>query len=179
MEIFIIAVLIGLIPASIASRKGRSFGLWWLFGALLFIIALPASLLIRGKDREEKPMGNSKPGSNRALVWIIFLAVAGVVIFMLMEIEREQLGISATPQQQPVVTMHEYQRIQNGMSYRQVVSIIGQEGEEISRNFIEGAPGVMEDIETVMYQWQNTGGSNMNAMFQNDKLMQKAQFGLR
>jgi len=47
MEILIIAVLIGLIPAAIARSKGRSFGLWWLFGAALFIVALPAALLIK------------------------------------------------------------------------------------------------------------------------------------
>lgn len=37
----------------------------------------------------------------------------------------------------------------------------------------------MASIETVMYQWVNRNGSNMNAMFQNNKLVQKAQFGLK
>jgi hypothetical protein len=78
-----------------------------------------------------------------------------------------------------VVTKAHYDRIQKGMSYRQVVAVIGAEGEEVSRNELEGVPGVMESVETVMYQWQNGNGSNMNAMFQNDKLMQKAQFGLK
>jgi len=41
-----IAVVIGLIPAAIAHSKGRSFVGWWLFGAALFIVALPAALLI-------------------------------------------------------------------------------------------------------------------------------------
>jgi RNA polymerase subunit RPABC4/transcription elongation factor Spt4 len=39
--------LIGLIPAAIARRKGRSFVAWWIFGALAFIIALPAVLLVK------------------------------------------------------------------------------------------------------------------------------------
>lgn len=47
MEVFILPVLMGLIPAYIAKRKGRSFGLWWLYGAAILIIALPHSLLIR------------------------------------------------------------------------------------------------------------------------------------
>ena len=47
----LIAILIGLIPAMIASSKGRSFVGWWIYGALLFIIALPHSLLI-GANRE-------------------------------------------------------------------------------------------------------------------------------
>ena len=46
MEFLIIAVVIGLIPASIASNKGRSFGLWWFYGAAIFIIALPHSLMM-------------------------------------------------------------------------------------------------------------------------------------
>lgn len=47
MEVLIVAILIGLIPASIAQSKGRSFLLWWLYGAALFIIALVHSLLMK------------------------------------------------------------------------------------------------------------------------------------
>lgn len=47
MEIFIIAILIGLIPASIAKRKGKSFLLWWFYGACLFIVALPHALIMK------------------------------------------------------------------------------------------------------------------------------------
>ncbi|WP_431236267.1 zinc ribbon domain-containing protein (plasmid) [Mycolicibacterium psychrotolerans] len=43
----IIAVLIGLIPAAIASNKGGSFFGWWFFGAALFIVALPAALIMK------------------------------------------------------------------------------------------------------------------------------------
>jgi transposase-like protein len=42
-----IGVILGLIPATIAKSKGRSFIIWWIFGAAFFIIALPASLLIK------------------------------------------------------------------------------------------------------------------------------------
>jgi len=45
LAVVLIAVAIGLIPAAIASAKGRSFVLWWLFGAALFIVALPCALL--------------------------------------------------------------------------------------------------------------------------------------
>ena len=43
----IIATLLGLIPAVIAHRKGKSFAAWWLFGAALFIVALPAAILAK------------------------------------------------------------------------------------------------------------------------------------
>jgi hypothetical protein len=46
MELLVILAALGLIPGIIAERKGRSGFLWWLFGVLLFIIALPASILI-------------------------------------------------------------------------------------------------------------------------------------
>jgi len=48
----LIAIVLGLIPAAIASGKGRSFIGWWLFGSLLWIIALPLALII-GKDDAE------------------------------------------------------------------------------------------------------------------------------
>jgi hypothetical protein len=44
--IFVIAPLIGLIPASIAKSKGRSFLVWWLFGWALWIVALPAAIIV-------------------------------------------------------------------------------------------------------------------------------------
>ncbi|MFX0201097.1 MAG: hypothetical protein ACFFCW_33680 [Candidatus Hodarchaeota archaeon] len=47
MEVLGIAIILGLIPASIARGKGRSFAGWWIYGAALFIIALPHALLIK------------------------------------------------------------------------------------------------------------------------------------
>lgn len=41
------AILLGLIPAMIARKKGRSFFEFWIFGTVLFIIALPVTLLMR------------------------------------------------------------------------------------------------------------------------------------
>lgn len=69
------------------------------------------------------------------------------------------------------VTYSEYQRIADGMSYNEAVGIIGFEGEEMSRSNVAG-------YSTVMYMWSNRNGSNMNATFQNDEMVLKAQFGL-
>lgn len=46
MEYAILALLLGLIPAFIAASKGRSFVLWYIYGVLLFIIALVHSIVI-------------------------------------------------------------------------------------------------------------------------------------
>jgi hypothetical protein len=51
-EPILLAVLIGLIPATIAQRKGENFFTWWVFGALLFIVALPWALVMKdGRPR--------------------------------------------------------------------------------------------------------------------------------
>lgn len=50
MEILIYAVFLGLIPAFIAKSKGRSFVLWWIYGAALFIIALIHSFCLKPNE---------------------------------------------------------------------------------------------------------------------------------
>ena len=70
------------------------------------------------------------------------------------------------------VTMVAFEALQSGMSYATVSGIIGLPGEELSRSDLAG-------LTTVMYSWKNANGSNMNALFQNDHLVSKAQFGLR
>jgi hypothetical protein len=47
MLILVFALLIGLLPAFIAQRKGHDFVLWWIYGSALFIVALPHALLIK------------------------------------------------------------------------------------------------------------------------------------
>jgi hypothetical protein len=61
MEVFKLAILIGLIPAIIARNKGKNFMLWWFYGAMLFIVALPHSLLIKPADQkvEKKPISEA------------------------------------------------------------------------------------------------------------------------
>lgn len=51
MEFLLISIVLGLIPAIIAKSKGRSFLGWWVYGAMIFIVALVHSLVIQ---RDEK-----------------------------------------------------------------------------------------------------------------------------
>jgi len=70
------------------------------------------------------------------------------------------------------VTMEQFTKIQEGMSYEEVVEILGSKGELLSSSDIA-------EYKTVMYQWKGTSiMGNMNAMFQNNKMVSKAQFGL-
>ena len=50
MDLIIICALLGLIPAMVAQSKGKSFGLWWFYGAALFIIALPHALIMKANN---------------------------------------------------------------------------------------------------------------------------------
>lgn len=90
MEVLIFFVLLGLIPAAIASNKGRSFALWWLYGASLFIVALPMALLMKPKQ-VATPKEGSRDITAKArpdnyvpgwLVLVVFVALGGFISFM-------------------------------------------------------------------------------------------------
>ncbi len=51
MDVLALAILIGLIPAAIARSKGRSFVGFWIYGALLFIVALPHALIMKANKQ--------------------------------------------------------------------------------------------------------------------------------
>lgn len=53
IAILMFAALLGCIPGAIAQSKGHSFVAWWFFGWMLFIVALPCSLML--KTRNEQP----------------------------------------------------------------------------------------------------------------------------
>lgn len=64
MEYILIAICLGVIPGLIAQSKGRSFVAWWLYGAALFIVALPHSIIVKADtqqiEREQLRSGSSK-----------------------------------------------------------------------------------------------------------------------
>lgn len=74
----------------------------------------------------------------------------------------------------PIVTLAEFNQLQNGITYEQAKQLIGADGTVQSENNIGG-------IHTVMYTWTNPSfaDGNMNAMFQNNALMSKSQIGLK
>ena len=64
MEFYIISLVIaaglGLIPANIAKKKGHSFGLWWFYGWMLFIVAIIHVQFIPDKNA---PQTNPRVGN--------------------------------------------------------------------------------------------------------------------
>jgi hypothetical protein len=69
------------------------------------------------------------------------------------------------------ITLDRYNQVQSRMSIARVETLVG-EGLEMSRSEADGSL-------TVNYRWQNADGSAMNAMFQGNKLVTKAQSGLK
>ncbi|MDR9792745.1 DUF3862 domain-containing protein [Aeribacillus pallidus] len=80
------------------------------------------------------------------------------------------------PENKPTISKAEFDAIKNGMTYEEVVKIIGSEGEVMSET---GEAGT--DLHTIIYSWDGEGeiGANANFTFQGGKLQNKAQFGLK
>jgi hypothetical protein len=70
------------------------------------------------------------------------------------------------------LTKEKFDKIKNGMTYKQVVEIIGSEGEEMSSS-------QFGKYKTSSYKWQGPGYTMIYAGFSNDKLTSKTQANLK
>lgn len=77
----------------------------------------------------------------------------------------------------PTISLDEFNSISTGMTYSEVVEIIGSEGEVMSEIDL----GTGEQFVTIMYTWKGEGlfGANANVTIQGGKVISKAQVGLR
>jgi hypothetical protein len=115
-------------------------------------------------DTSAQPSPSTSNGAF-ALLAILVLAALGWIVYTN---QTGPLGSTSSG-----VTLAQYHQLTDGMSYGQAVNVLGSSGTEISRSNVAG-------FLTVMYQWEGThSGGNMNALFQNDRLVSKAQAGLR
>lgn len=73
---------------------------------------------------------------------------------------------------EPPVTLAKFQQCKMGMTHPQLVEILGNNGEEVSR-------AVSGSQELVGVIWKNPDGTNMTAGFENGKLYTISQLGLR
>ena len=82
---------------------------------------------------------------------------------------------TGTPASTVGVTMANFNRLQKGMPYAEVVKILGKEGKE------EGVLGSGAE-KIVMYKWdadEDGSGATMSAFFKDGKLDTKFQFALK
>jgi len=105
-----------------------------------------------------------------------FFKYGAIVLGIFLVLGLASLFVVALLKPNEVISSSEFNQIEAGMSYSQVSNIIGSGGVLMSENRISA--GLGGEIHTVIYAWKNPNGSNMNAIFQNDKLISKAQFGL-
>ena len=157
------------------------------FGGPLGLIASPLVLLILNNTMKEKD--GKQP--NRFLVWSLIGIIGAplcIAPFAGNKTKSPNAGSNSVPnktellapapveqsKEQTGVNMQNYTTLQTGMTYEEVVSILGKQGEEMSSTDMGG-------YKTIMYKWNGDSGfgANMNAMFQNGKLVSKAQLGLQ
>ncbi len=160
-------------------KKGRrrSGPITWFFGiCLLWLFLYPAWLYQR-----------SKYGLKNLLIGGVIVPICfsvsntymiGVLESKAQEVEESAAASfrrlheeNALPSSSPLVTLSKFERVGDGMTYDQVAAIIGAPGTLQSSSNLAG-------YKTAMYAWSNENGSSMNAMFQNGRLINKAQFGL-
>lgn len=104
----------------------------------------------------------------------IFLCVIVVCIFIAaLSGSKDEISEDISEATAELITLDEFNTIQNGMSYEEVVEIIGSEGEASST-------ATVGDITTSIYMWKGKGsvGANANVTFIDNKVTAKAQFGL-
>ncbi|MBI5232536.1 MAG: DUF3862 domain-containing protein [Coriobacteriales bacterium] len=81
-------------------------------------------------------------------------------------------GTEPAPSDEGPATVEKYDKIENGMSYDEVVEIMGSKGEELSSSEFGG-------VKVAVFLWYGSDRtSNMMITFQDDKVMSKAQYGL-
>ena len=65
VETLVIAALLGLVPAAVAQKKGQNLLAWWIYGSLLFIVALPHALIMNPAAKgEHKSFRMTRPSSD-------------------------------------------------------------------------------------------------------------------
>jgi len=137
-----------------------------------WIVLIPVYLFSRA--------GVAGGGSGPGVVWcVLFIVTVAAPIGgqSLLPSDLRDAAPSVPPSSggysQDGVTLEQYAQLRPGMTEAEAFAIVGT-GQEVSRSEMAG-------FVTVMYEWPGSGalGANMNAVFQNGRLVQKAEFGLR
>jgi hypothetical protein len=119
---------------------------------------------------------------------VVGLIALGVVIGMLADGDdtttkkvvddtAKEVSAKVEPKKDEVaVSLAEFDQIKAGMSYEEVVKIVGGEGTIASESGEEG-----DQLHTILYQYEGDGdlGANASFMFQGGKLENKTQIGLK
>lgn len=107
-------------------------------------------------------------------ILVFIIVICGTVFGTLSFNASVQKEISGVSEDSEYITLDEYNQIQSGMTYEQVVEIVGSEGNPTVQS--DGAGTSYQ-----MYTWYGNGtaGSNANVTFLNGTVTSKAQIGLK
>ena len=121
-------------------------------------------------DDKAKVCPQCRREQESSAVRIFFGVVIGLLILGIWGYNYLTSGID---EDKCYITLSEFNRIENGMSYEQVKEIVGCEGT------VNSDTEIMETRMTI-YSWYGIDGiSNANITIQNDKLINKTQIGLK
>jgi hypothetical protein len=62
IEVLVIGIILGLLPAAIAKTRGQNFATWWVYGAFLFPIALIHAFVVKPGSRGVERFVTGKAG---------------------------------------------------------------------------------------------------------------------
>lgn len=83
----------------------------------------------------------------------------------------ESTGATDNEEDSGNINAEKFAAIEQGMSYEEVVDIIGSEG-------VEQSTSTVGDITTTIYDWDSDSWGNASVTFQNDKVVNKTQIGV-
>ncbi len=82
------------------------------------------------------------------------------------------------PKDQALITLEEFENLRTGMTYNQILDIVGDLETETRQIYDEGVAGYTSPSLTVWYVWKNPDGSWARVALISDKLRRKEQEGL-
>ena len=112
------------------------------------------------------------------VIALVFIVIAFVVVVLMQSnfnAENTNSSYSSVVSIASSVNYENFEKIQTGMTYEQVVEIFGKEGKIMSTVDI----GIEEYATTVYYWYDHTGVANCNVTVQGGKVVAKAQVGLK
>lgn len=112
---------------------------------------------------------------NKKILGYILLTISIICIILIVILMMQNNINVETNQPNNKITLEKFNNIQLGMTYDEVVDIIGEEGTVFSET------NIMQDEQyktTIYYWYANNGIANANITFQGGKVVSKAQLGL-
>ncbi len=121
----------------------------------------------------KRGLTSQEQGAIVAIIIVVTL-FAAILIIRPFKSSTNTNTSTSTYSQEILIDYNTFTQIRNGMTYKQVEKLIGKEGTLLS-SYGEG------EYNTFIMQWNGYGtiGANATVTFQNNKVISKAQFGLK